>query len=116
MKRFNSRYCVVERNRRNSRRHWVPILTVMASIRLLATGPAAAQTPVVPPAPEALKRMSVEQLMDIEVTSVSKRPEKLFETPSAVQVITGEDLQRSGVSSLPEALRLAPNLEVAQAN
>jgi iron complex outermembrane receptor protein len=61
-----------------------------------------------------LKRKSVEELMDIEVTSVSKRPEKLSETASAIQVITAEDIRRSGVTSLPEALRLASNLEVAQ--
>jgi iron complex outermembrane receptor protein len=52
--------------------------------------------------------------MDIDVTSVSKRPEKLFEAASAIQVITGEDVRRSGASSLPEALRFASNLEVAQ--
>jgi iron complex outermembrane receptor protein len=56
----------------------------------------------------------LEALLDIEVTSVSKRPEKLSETASAIQVITGEDIRRSGASSLPEALRLASNLEVAQ--
>src|SRR5690349_17849984 len=52
--------------------------------------------------------------MDIEVTSVSKRAEKLLETASAIQVITGEDIRRSGATSLPEALRLANNLQVAQ--
>jgi iron complex outermembrane receptor protein len=61
-----------------------------------------------------LKRMSVEELMDIEVTSVSKRPERLSETASAIQVITREDIRRSGATRLPEALRLASNLEVAQ--
>src|SRR5207245_2104687 len=58
--------------------------------------------------------MSVEELMDVEVSSVSRRPEKLSETASAIQVITAEDIRRSGVTSLPEALRLASNLEVAQ--
>src|SRR5438552_5565767 len=52
--------------------------------------------------------------MNIEVTSVSKRPERLFETASAIQVITQEDIRRSGATSIPEALRLASNLEVAQ--
>ncbi|MGH8523056.1 MAG: response regulator, partial [Gammaproteobacteria bacterium] len=42
-----------------------------------------------------LKKMSVEELMDIEVTSVSKRPESLSETASAIQVITQEDIRRS---------------------
>jgi iron complex outermembrane receptor protein len=64
--------------------------------------------------PSALKKLSLESLLDIEVTSVSKRPEKLTETASAIQVITGEDIRRSGASSLSEALRLASNLEVAQ--
>lgn len=64
----------------------------------------------------ALKRLSVEELMDIEVTSVSKRPEKLIETPSAIQVVTDEDIRRFGATSIPEALRLAGNLNVAQQN
>jgi iron complex outermembrane receptor protein len=62
----------------------------------------------------SLKRMSLEELMDLEVTSVSKRPEKLLETASAIQVVTGDDIRRSGATSLPEALRLAGNLNVAQ--
>ncbi len=61
-----------------------------------------------------LKKMSLAELMDMEVTSVSRRPEKLSETASAIQVITQEDIRRSGATSLPEALRLASNLEVAQ--
>ena len=75
-----------------------------------------AQTPDSVPPPGALKQLSLEQLMDIEVTSVSRRPEKLSETASAIQVITGEEIRRSGASSLPEALRLATNLQVAQVN
>src|SRR5213594_782090 len=63
---------------------------------------------------EALKKLSIEQLMNLEVTSVSKRPERLSQAASAIQVITQEDIRRSGAASLPEALRLASNLEVAQ--
>jgi iron complex outermembrane recepter protein len=63
-----------------------------------------------------LKQLSLEQLMNEEVTTVSRQPEKLSQSPSAVQVITDEDIRRSGATSLPEALRLAPNLEVAQVN
>src|SRR2546422_849394 len=63
---------------------------------------------------EALKKLSIEQLMNLQVTSVSKRPERLSQTASAIQVITQEDIRRSGASSLAEALRLAPNLQVAQ--
>lgn len=65
-----------------------------------------------------LKKLSIEQLMEveIEVISVSKRPEKLLEAASAVQVITKDDIRNSGATNLPEALRLVPNLQVAQVN
>ncbi|MDB6087842.1 MAG: Iron complex outerrane recepter protein [Gammaproteobacteria bacterium] len=63
-----------------------------------------------------LKKLSVEELMGLEVTSVSKRPEKLAATASAIQVITHDEIQESGAQSLPEALRLADNLQVAQKN
>ncbi|UAY51542.1 TonB-dependent receptor plug domain-containing protein [Ferruginibacter albus] len=61
-----------------------------------------------------LKDLSLEELMNIEVTTVSKKAEKLAEVASAIQVITQEDIRRSGVTNLPDALRLSPNLEVAQ--
>src|SRR5256712_29467 len=63
---------------------------------------------------EALKRLSLDQLMNVEVMSVALRPQRLFETPSAIQVITQDDIRRSGATSLPEALRVASNLQVAQ--
>ena len=63
-----------------------------------------------------LKQLNVEDLMNVEVTSVSRHPEKLIEAASAIQVITQEQIRRSGASSLPEALRLADNLQVAQKN
>ncbi len=66
------------------------------------------------PPPSTLKKMSLDQLMDLVVTSVARRPEKLSEAASAIQVITGDDIRRAGATSLPEALRLASNLEVAQ--
>src|SRR5882762_9467776 len=92
-----------------------PRVMIFIAFGLVVLGDYAfAQTEQVLPPSSALKKLSVEELMDIEVTSVSKRPEKLSETASAIQVITQEDIRRSGVSSLPEALRLASNLEVAQ--
>ncbi len=63
-----------------------------------------------------LKKLSLDQLLDVEVTSVSRRPEKLGQAASAIQVISGEDIYRSGATSIPEALRLAPNLQVARVN
>lgn len=58
--------------------------------------------------------MGLEDLMKIEVTSVSKRPEALLDAATSVYVITSEEIRRSGATTLPEVLRLAPNLEVAQ--
>lgn len=77
-----------------------------------------AQTPApaAAPSPQSLKKLSIEELMDLEVTSVSRRPEKLSETAAAVQVITSEEIHRSGATTLPEVLRLASNLHVAQVN
>src|SRR6266436_3515552 len=89
-----------------------PILVMIAL--LFFAGHSFAQTQNTNTNPNALRTLSLKELMDIEVTSVSKRPEKLSETASAIQVITKEDIRRSGVTSLPEALRLASNLEVAQ--
>lgn len=63
---------------------------------------------------ETLKKLSLEELMELEVTSVSRRPEKLLQTPSAIQVVTGDDVGRFGASTLPEALYLAGNLQVGQ--
>ncbi len=65
---------------------------------------------------EDLSGLSIEELGTIKVTSISKRPESLSEAAAAVYVITAEDIRRSGATSLPEALRQAPNLEVAQLN
>jgi iron complex outermembrane receptor protein len=76
----------------------------------------AASTAAAAPAPsiQELAELSLEQLARIEVTSVSKKPQPLAEAPAAIFVITADDIRRSGATSLPEALRLAPNLQVAQ--
>jgi iron complex outermembrane receptor protein len=63
---------------------------------------------------QALKALSVDQLLDLEVTSVSKRSEPLAGAAASIYVITAEALRRSGATTLPEALRLAPNLQVAR--
>lgn len=60
------------------------------------------------------KKMSIAELMDQEVTSVAKRPEPYNQAPASIDVITSDQIQRSGVSSLPQALRLADNLDVEQ--
>ena len=66
------------------------------------------------PTPSSLKALSLEQLSQIEVTSPSKQPTPAFRSPVAIYVITGEDIRRSGVTTIPDALRLAPGVEVAR--
>jgi iron complex outermembrane recepter protein len=66
--------------------------------------------------PADLTTLSLEQLGDIEVTSVSRKPQKKFRAPAAIHVITQEDIRRSGLTSIPEVLRLAPGVEVARIN
>jgi len=60
--------------------------------------------------------MSLEELMNVPVTSVSKKTTKLGESPAAITVITQDDLRRLGITNLPDALRLVPGVEVAQIN
>jgi len=94
----------------------------LATIRILgAAGMATiatavqAQTPIdLAQAPIDLASLSIEELGQIQVTSVSKRPEAVREAPSAIYVITHDDIARSGARTIPEMLRLAPNLQVQQ--
>jgi len=92
-----------------------PCILLIAGVTLLPRC-AYAQAPDNAFRVDTLKRLSLEELMNVEVTSVSKRPEKLKAAASAIQVITQEDIRQSGATSVPEALRLAPNLQVAQVN
>lgn len=61
-----------------------------------------------------LAELTLEELSALPVTSVAGRPQSLRRAPASVYVITGEDIRRSAATSLPEALRLAPNLQVAR--
>ena len=61
-----------------------------------------------------LNEISLEDLMNVEVTSVSKKEQKLSQTAAAIHVITQEDIRRSGLTSIPELLRRVPGLHVAR--
>ena len=63
---------------------------------------------------EDLSRLSLEDLMNIEVTTVARRPQPLSEAAAAAYVITADDIRRSGATSVPEALRMVPGLQVAK--
>jgi len=94
-----------------------PATSILLTLGLICFAePGFAQQPDSSASAEALKKLSIEQLMNLEVTSVSRRPERLAQAASAIQVITQQDIRRSGASSLPEALRLVTNLQVAQVN
>ena len=60
--------------------------------------------------------LSLEQLGNIEITSVSRYAERLSDAAASIYVINADDIRRSGANSIPEALRLAPNLQVARAD
>lgn len=59
-------------------------------------------------------RLSLEELMSIEVSSASKKPQSLVDTATAMHVLTRDDIRRSGASSLPELLRLVPGVQVSR--
>jgi iron complex outermembrane receptor protein len=61
-----------------------------------------------------LKHMSIEELMTLQITTLSRVPEPSTAAPAAVHVITREEIRRSGATSLPEAVRLAPGIQVAR--
>lgn len=62
----------------------------------------------------ALAEMSLEELMDVEVTSAGRKPQRTGDVAAAVFVITQDDIRRSGATSVPEVLRMAPGIEVAR--
>lgn len=93
-------------------KHRVVTLLLLLSLLWMVPGSSNAQSDSLPPAKE-LKKLTVEDLMNITVMSVSRAPEKLSEVASAIQVVTNEEIRRSGTLRLPGALRLATNLQVA---
>ena len=93
------------------RRSWF-----VSALLLYGGGASLAHADRTPSSIGELKQLNVEDLMNVEVTSVARHPEKLIAAASAIQVITQEDIRRSGATSIPEALRLADNLQVAQKN
>ncbi|MGD0404235.1 MAG: TonB-dependent receptor [Candidatus Acidiferrales bacterium] len=66
--------------------------------------------------PTELTDRSLEDLMDVQVTSVSKKEQKLSQVAAAVFVISQEDIRRSGATNIPDLLRMVPGLDVAQIN
>ncbi|MCQ8105870.1 TonB-dependent receptor [Methylomonas sp. SURF-2] len=67
-------------------------------------------------AASAIEELSISELMQMEVSSASRKSQSLSNTAAAAFIISQDDIRRAGVTSIPEALRLAPGIEVAQIN
>jgi iron complex outermembrane recepter protein len=93
---------------------WRSVRRNCAIVALLALLGAAQPSAAAQLVASTLADLSLEELANVEIVSVSKRAERLSDAPASVFVITADDIRRSGATSLPEALRLAPNLQVAQ--
>ncbi|SFV14201.1 TonB-dependent receptor plug domain-containing protein [Pseudoduganella namucuonensis] len=88
----------------------IRLACTLAVSTLLALGPAGAATV----ADGDLADLSIEQLSNIVITSVSRQEERLGNAAASIYIISAGEIRRGGVRSLPEALRLAPNLQVAR--
>ncbi|HUR44263.1 MAG TPA: TonB-dependent receptor [Candidatus Saccharimonadales bacterium] len=112
--RINAR--VRKKRLRKVHASWKQVASFVAGCSFLLPAAHGAELAAVAPAKDKINvmDMDLEALMKIEVTSVSKRPEKLSDAAAAIYVITNEDIRRAGATSIPEALRLAPGLEVAR--
>src|SRR5688500_4356937 len=88
----------------------VRIAAVVCGVLICAGGASAQTTEDL----ARLKRLSLEELMQVDITTVSRRAERIIDAPAAVSVITAEDVRRSGVSTLPDLIRLAAGMTVAR--
>ncbi len=90
--------------------HWViRLLLVTASLTLTCSAVSAERSNGVD-----LTELSIEEVLQLEVTSAAKKPQKLANTAAAIFAITADDIRRSGATSIPEALRMVPGLQVAR--
>ncbi len=94
-------------------RHQYLFAALLAGLLAIQTGVA---TPSFAQSDDDLTALSLEDLMGLEVTSVSKREERRSDAAAAIFVLTNDDLRRSGATTLPEALRLVPGVQVARIN
>ena len=85
---------------------------ISLALALLIANPTFAQAPA--QNQRDLSSMNIEQLMQVEVTSVSKMKDSLARSAAAIYVITQEDIRRSGATSVPELFRMVPGMDVAQ--
>src|SRR3569832_1838748 len=95
-------------------RRWpAPQRHVARALLLLWTGFCCHDLAAVERRPD-LTELSLEQLMQVEVTTVSKTPERRFDSPAAVFVLTQDDIRRSGATTIHDLLSLVPGVEVGR--
>ena len=75
-----------------------------------------AADPAAQPTAQQLKSLTLEQLGNLEVTTQSKEPTEVWNTPAAIYVLTADEIRRSGATNIPDALRLIPGVNVARVN
>src|SRR5687768_17312565 len=92
------------------------IARVLAASALAMAVLTSAAVAAEPPDQEDLKRLSIEQLMLIDVTTAGRRAEPVATTPAAVSVISAEDIRRAGVTTIADAVQLADGVHVARFN
>jgi iron complex outermembrane receptor protein len=100
------------------RRSLAGVAGCLGALFLIIAQPPAIGLPAEDPyrSPAFLKRLPLEELADVRVSSVSRHPEKLAFAPSAIDVLTADGIRRSGATNIPDVLRLATGVHVAQVN
>ena len=98
------------RRSRNNVSQWVLVAALTAMFLLVAVAAYADDSN----SAENLRALSIDDLANVQVYSVGKTAQKLSDAAAAIYVITHDEIMRSGATTLPEILRLAPNLQVAQ--
>ena len=96
--------------------HYFKRVTLLSILLVLSVICAATDVPAGQFTELNLSEFSIEELLTIEVFSVSKKAQKISDTAAAVFVITGNDIRRSGATSIAEALKMVPGLQVARIN
>ena len=105
------------KNKLNLRRQWRRALLASIGGGLLsAAGGLHAAEPAADSAIQRLRQLSLEELLNLEVSTVSKKEQRVSDAAAAVSVLTGDDIRRSGVTHIAEALRFVPGVQVARLN
>lgn len=107
----------VEASKNNKEWRWKPVRVLLSGllglVLLAPTAVLGEDKPKLAGLDIDITRLSIEELLSVKITSVSKKPEQITHAPAAVYVLTSEDIRHSGATSIPEALRLVPGVNVA---